>query len=71
MEKKLLKEKIDVSKLVEFRKSHNLTQKQMAEKLGVATITYAQKEQNKVAITPQDLIRIRRCFKTEMNYFFD
>lgn len=66
-----MKGEINQKKLVDFRKKQNLTQKEMAEKLGVSKITYSQKEQGLIAITVKDLINLKKNFKVNINPFLE
>ena len=62
---------INVQKVIELRNSHKLTQREMAEILGLSTITYSQKEQRVINFTVSDLIILKRHFKININELFN
>lgn len=62
-----LKNNVNVDKVIELRKEHHLTQREMAVILGVSTITYSQKEQRVINFTVSDLIKLKQHFKVNVN----
>lgn len=62
---------INLSKLVELRKSKKMTQKDMAKVLQIETITYSQKEQGVINITVKDLALIKKHFKIKVDTLFE
>ena len=63
---------IDIGKrLKELRKSENLTQKQLAERLGISRVNYTRYETNTVRPDYETLILIADFFDVSLDYLFD
>ena len=58
-------------RLRELRKEKQLTQKQVAKKLGVADSTYANWEQGRTQPGVDDIYRLLWCLEVEANELFD
>lgn len=59
---------IHMTKLFELREYHNLTQKQVAEKLGIRQQTYSDWETDKKTIPLKHLISIAKLYKVNIDY---
>lgn len=58
---------MEFTSIRQIRLFHELTQKQMAEILGIATVTYQKKEQGVVRWTLRDIARIKNKFNLDIN----
>jgi transcriptional regulator with XRE-family HTH domain len=55
-----------ISRIIEYRKAKGLTQKQMADKLGIGQVGYSQIETGKTDLTLDRLIRIANVLEVNM-----
>lgn len=58
-------------KLKELRKSYNLTQEQLAEKLGVSRVNYTRYENGKVRPDYETVIKIADFYDISLDELFD
>ena len=55
-----------VSRIIEYRKSKGITQKEMADKLGIGQVSYSQIETGKTEITLQRVSSIARILEVDL-----
>ena len=57
--------------LRDIREDHDMTQKQLAQLLGVSQNTYSQYENGVISISPELLIKIADYFHVSVDYLLD